>query len=346
MDDSSSNNPFDNPRPYDILCGRKRSSYNNIGNRRFRITISMNVEKYNSMRSRHERSKFIANLAQTMRYEVGFRFLKKKTQGKVGVGELSDDEIRAKIGHALRDLSTNMQQNRGDQAVESKVPRPGPYKKQDKKALRIVSSSSSLETMGTMSSAQSTLDGSGAQEEEETKKKKIKPDTVSAAPPITVQSALMANIQQQQQKLEACASPDLLRSFSDPSPLHLTPTLFQVAEEETTTPLKSNLDKSILTKKTIALDEQENNNNLRLYPLDVGEACKSLLNPPPLNLIPSLDEDDELFDDFWRTSELRNENSALAASAMSIGSGCDNLSLPSSCCLSDVMETLSLVSSS
>jgi hypothetical protein len=38
-----------------------------------------------------------------MRHEVGFRFLKKYGGGYI---ELNDDEIRAKVGHALRDLTT------------------------------------------------------------------------------------------------------------------------------------------------------------------------------------------------------------------------------------------------
>ncbi|CAJ1950068.1 unnamed protein product [Cylindrotheca closterium] len=90
-------------RPYDILCGRSKTCFNNIGNRRFRITISMNVEKYDTITNRTERGKFIASLARTFKEDVGFRFVRiSKKNGRV---ELSDEEIRAKIGHALRDLS-------------------------------------------------------------------------------------------------------------------------------------------------------------------------------------------------------------------------------------------------
>jgi hypothetical protein len=357
MDSSSSNiasNSFDNPRPYDILCGRNRNSFNNIGNRRFRITISMNVEKYNSMRSRHQRSKFIASLAQTMRYEVGFRFLKRKGGKNAQTVELSDDEIRAKIGHALRDLSSTMQQDSNGRNAnanpESKVPRPGPYIKQDKKALRMVSSASSLETM---SSAQSTLDGT-------TKLAASMPTpcptpvTVSSSSSAQVKSSLtpssVATIQEHHWNAEkaaaaaaAAAVPDQVRSCSPP--LHLMLSKFPLAEENTT-PLHSNL---LVNKNAMVTpDEQDYNWKLPLYPLEIGEACQTLLNPPPTYLIPSLDDEDEM-DDFWRTSELvQNEDSPLAPRSrtanMSIGSNCDNMSLPSSCCLSDAMETLSLVS--
>jgi hypothetical protein len=90
-------------RPYDILCGRSKNCFNNIGNRRFRITISMNVKKFDALRSRNERSKFILALAHTLKHEVGFRFLGNNRGGEQF--ELTIEQIRAKIGHALRDLS-------------------------------------------------------------------------------------------------------------------------------------------------------------------------------------------------------------------------------------------------
>lgn len=96
---------FTDLRPYDVLCGRNRNAYNNIGNRRFRITVSMNLEKYEQLGTRHERSKFIANLAVTLRREAGFRFIKRKDNC---LEELTTDEVRAKVGHALRDLSATL----------------------------------------------------------------------------------------------------------------------------------------------------------------------------------------------------------------------------------------------
>jgi hypothetical protein len=60
----------------------------------------MNIEKYEQLISRYERSDFITSLSNTLRNEVGFRFLKKSGKGYIS---LSDDEVRAKIGHALRD---------------------------------------------------------------------------------------------------------------------------------------------------------------------------------------------------------------------------------------------------
>eukprot|EP00980_Cylindrotheca_fusiformis_P022779 scaffold9748_cov111-Cylindrotheca_fusiformis.AAC.2 len=95
-------------RPYDILCGRRKHCFNNIGNRRFRITVSLNVKKYDSIATRTERSKFIISLARTLKHDVGFRFLRILKNGEKV--ELPEEEVRAKIGHALRDLSTSLRE--------------------------------------------------------------------------------------------------------------------------------------------------------------------------------------------------------------------------------------------
>lgn len=99
---NNTNNPVD-VRPYDILCGRSKTCFNNIGNRRFRITIGMNVKKHDALPSRTERGNFIFDLAETLKEDAGFCFIRiSKKNGRV---ELRGEEVRAKIGHALRDLS-------------------------------------------------------------------------------------------------------------------------------------------------------------------------------------------------------------------------------------------------
>ena len=52
--------------PYDVICGRGKLSFNNIGNRRFRMIIGMNVSKYNGINSsRHWKGLFIRSLVDT-----------------------------------------------------------------------------------------------------------------------------------------------------------------------------------------------------------------------------------------------------------------------------------------
>ena len=101
-------NTYENLGPYDILCGRCKTSFNHVGNRRFRITITMNIPKYLSAKSRHEKSALIISIVRMLRDEAGARFLKKK--GKEFI-ELNEKQAREKVGHALRDLAVQQQQS-------------------------------------------------------------------------------------------------------------------------------------------------------------------------------------------------------------------------------------------
>jgi len=87
--------------PYDILCGRDKLAFNNIGNRRFRVTMNLNMPRYLQATTRYEKSTVIISIVRMLRDEVGARFLKKK--GKIYV-EIDEKEARSKVGHALRDM--------------------------------------------------------------------------------------------------------------------------------------------------------------------------------------------------------------------------------------------------
>jgi hypothetical protein len=92
--------------PYDVLCGRCCEAYHNIGNRRFRVTIEINLDGYQAIPTRQGRSFFIGSLESTLRHDIGARFLKK--EGSIYV-EIGEKEARKKVGHALRDLSRMVQ---------------------------------------------------------------------------------------------------------------------------------------------------------------------------------------------------------------------------------------------
>ena len=85
--------------PYDVICGRGRVAFNNIGNRRFRILISMNVDRYNDCEDRHRKGLFIRSLVCTFQNDIGARFFKLKGGQLI---ELTECQIRQKVGHALK----------------------------------------------------------------------------------------------------------------------------------------------------------------------------------------------------------------------------------------------------
>jgi len=100
--------------PYDVVCGRGSLAFNNIGNRRFRLLISMNVSRYNKSDGRHRKGLFIGSLVRTFIGEIGARFFKMKNGQLV---ELTERQIRQKVGHALRDvLAFQESQNQQRQA--------------------------------------------------------------------------------------------------------------------------------------------------------------------------------------------------------------------------------------
>jgi hypothetical protein len=95
--------------PYDILCGRCKTAFNNIGNRRFRVTMNMHLRAYLATKTKSEKSVLIASIAKFLQEEVGARFLKPQKAGG-GYARLGAREARQKVGQALRDIAVARQQ--------------------------------------------------------------------------------------------------------------------------------------------------------------------------------------------------------------------------------------------
>eukprot|EP00538_Stauroneis_constricta_P004890 CAMPEP_0119549240 /NCGR_PEP_ID=MMETSP1352-20130426/2990_1 /TAXON_ID=265584 /ORGANISM="Stauroneis constricta, Strain CCMP1120" /LENGTH=464 /DNA_ID=CAMNT_0007594747 /DNA_START=75 /DNA_END=1469 /DNA_ORIENTATION=- len=88
---------------YDVLCGRCTTCYNNVGNRRFRLTISMNVPAYRTARRKTEKGIIIASIMESIKASGGSFYRPSSKKGRFI--PLSTIKIREKVGHALRDLS-------------------------------------------------------------------------------------------------------------------------------------------------------------------------------------------------------------------------------------------------
>jgi len=87
---------------YDILCGRGKEAFNNVGNRRLRVTVSIYLARYLAADTRYAKGEVIMDILHVLREESGARFLRPALRGNYYV-ELSDKEARAKIAHAMRD---------------------------------------------------------------------------------------------------------------------------------------------------------------------------------------------------------------------------------------------------
>ena len=107
----------------DVLCGRGRVPKGLVGNRRFQQHIMESTQMYTNLRSKQEKSSLIRSIAHHLRHNIGFRFLKKKTNKRAytfikrqqlkstnGAStsdfvELNEQEIYDKVGHSIRDLA-------------------------------------------------------------------------------------------------------------------------------------------------------------------------------------------------------------------------------------------------
>mmetsp|Transcript_20177 Transcript_20177/g.56072 ORF Transcript_20177/g.56072 Transcript_20177/m.56072 type:complete len:371 (+) Transcript_20177:303-1415(+) len=107
---------LDELQPYDILCGRDKATFNNIGNRRFRVSIGINIPKYEKAKSKAEKAEVIQFVCNVLRNDVGARFLRRCDADTASKDEdfyyveLDEREARKKVGHALRDMSVARQQ--------------------------------------------------------------------------------------------------------------------------------------------------------------------------------------------------------------------------------------------
>jgi hypothetical protein len=88
---------------YDVLCGRHKLAFNNIGNRRFRVTVSLSLERYLSSPRRQDKTQVVFSIVKLIKGNGG-RFLKWKKDRWI---ELEDKQAKEKVGHALRDMASS-----------------------------------------------------------------------------------------------------------------------------------------------------------------------------------------------------------------------------------------------
>jgi hypothetical protein len=93
--------------PYDVICGRHKDAWNNVGNRRFRIIVALSVVKYIHAPTRAHKSTVIRDIVDTI-HSSGGRFLQQyKCRNASTWEELDEKQMYDKVGHALRDMSSS-----------------------------------------------------------------------------------------------------------------------------------------------------------------------------------------------------------------------------------------------
>lgn len=105
-------------RPSDVLCGRSKASFNHVGNRRFRSIVTASLDEYNEASSKWAKSMVAAKLVGVISSEGG-RFLKQKKGDEDNWYELSAQEAKAKVSHAIRDAIAAKDKTKANRAGTS-----------------------------------------------------------------------------------------------------------------------------------------------------------------------------------------------------------------------------------
>jgi len=67
IDDMTLLPPNFTPGPRDVVCARGKQAYNHTGNRRFRVVIEMNLERYSKATTKMEKSLIVSSIVDCIR---------------------------------------------------------------------------------------------------------------------------------------------------------------------------------------------------------------------------------------------------------------------------------------
>lgn len=102
-EDSISSNNYEGIGPYDVLCGRHKLAFHNIGNKRLRVTVSTYMGRFTAAASRKEKSAIIASVLSLIE-SCGGRFLKWSSKEQEFV-QIDRKKAYEKCGHLFRDMA-------------------------------------------------------------------------------------------------------------------------------------------------------------------------------------------------------------------------------------------------
>lgn len=91
------------PSYYDVLCGRGKGCAAWVGNRRFRVTISINKERYIQAPTKVDKSLVVDEIVKTISSASPNGGFVKKDPVTGKWYKISEQAARDKVGHAMRD---------------------------------------------------------------------------------------------------------------------------------------------------------------------------------------------------------------------------------------------------
>ena len=91
------------PSNYDVICGRGKGCSSWIGNRRFRVTIAMNKERYIQAPTKVDKSLVVDQIVKTIKAASPDGGFIRKDAETGRWCKISTQQARDKVGHAMRD---------------------------------------------------------------------------------------------------------------------------------------------------------------------------------------------------------------------------------------------------
>jgi hypothetical protein len=124
-------NTLSNLGPFDVICGRAKTCFSNLGNRRFRVLINTYLPRYLSCESRLLRIVAIKAIAKDIQHDPrgSVRFFKrvKGSDDDDALVELLDEkQSHTKVAHALGDVALIRKRRRKTIMKQSTMPPPPP----------------------------------------------------------------------------------------------------------------------------------------------------------------------------------------------------------------------------
>ncbi|CAB9502991.1 Nitrilase family, member 2 [Seminavis robusta] len=92
------------PTEWSVICGRGRDCYDHAGNRRLRVMVEENLDKYQETKNKFQKTLIVTSIIDTVREACnnGGAFVRKDTK-KGRWFEIGDEASREKIGQMLRE---------------------------------------------------------------------------------------------------------------------------------------------------------------------------------------------------------------------------------------------------
>jgi hypothetical protein len=102
------------PNSYTVLCGRGKDHYNWVGNRRFRVIVNMNLERYLSARTKAEKTRIVMDVVELV-HDCGGAFAKRHVNGDWY--DIGYDAAREKVGALFRDALQKKHRTRAGRSL-------------------------------------------------------------------------------------------------------------------------------------------------------------------------------------------------------------------------------------